>query len=227
MKYLFILAMLLAGNTQAREIDLGLGYTWTETPHNGRWHQDPFKKDIKSNSPSWHVGLRFNVYENIEILAGYKYLGSFSSNALASSSDINYRQWQDGTAEIWPLTTWKGKGEADGFYLLAQYNFKHFHIKAGRWIHRSTWSVDIPDWRCATKDGRKCVADYPYANYSAPKSKTVEAEESYVAKNVFGIGKRFGPISIDYEIWVTDSDSDKYPSAYKGDSQNLSITYIY
>ena len=223
MKYIIILAFLFTGYTcHALDLDIGIGYTKTEMPHNGLWWQEPFEKDIDRESPSGHIGIRYSYSDNIKLLTGIQYLGEFKSYAKASASDHNYALYQQGEAEIWPLSTWKGKGKAYGLYGLVEYHFKHFHITGGAWVHKSEWKVDIPDWRGAIFDEQY---EYGYT-YSEPKPKSVDNDSDYEIGYIFGIGKQFGSISINFKILDTKGSGD-FPATYLGESQNLSITYTF
>ena len=233
MKYILmplaiIFIALLTGNTQALEIDLGLGYTWAEKPQDGRWHQEAFENDMQTDSPSGHIGLRFNTTEKLKILVGIKYLGKFKTYAKASASDRNYHDWQEGKVDIWPMSTWKGNGKAYGLYIIPEYNFKHFHVKFGAWIHKATWDMEIPDWRCgAIEDNGECGGSIAHTYYSKPKYRKVHQKSIWELGYIYGIGKKFGNVSIDLEVWDIKAGEGPYPPTFSGPSKNLSITYIF
>jgi len=221
-----LLVCLLSSPVMAADLDVGIGYTKTEKPHDGFWFQEPFPHKIDRDSPSFHVGVRFKPFKNIRILSGVKYLGAFSTDAQASGSDANYYSYKDGESEIWPLSNFKGEGKAYGLYLKGQYDFRYFHVTAGYWLHKATWKVEIPDWRCATNTLGDCTYDYEGATYSDPQNLNVDNHSDYELGFIYGIGKVIGPFSLDFEILDTKS-SGTYGAAYKGASQNISITYIY
>ena len=223
MKYLLMLLILLSGHTQA--LDVGVGYTMTAKPKDGLWYQKHFENDINSDSPSAHIGLRFHATDKLDLIIGYKYMGEFTSDAMASSSDENYAQWQKGEAEIWPLARWEGSGKVHGLYANAEYNFKHFFVTAGGFYHVSTWKMKITNWRCDSR-ASDCDAAYPGAPYSAPMSKTVNAEEEYQLGYSFGVGKKFGPVSIAYESTQIERKGD-FPPIYAGTSHNISVSYMF
>ncbi len=229
MKYVFILLILLNAHTlNAIELDLGVGYTHTKKPANGLWWQDPFENDMQTDSPSGHIGLRFNTTDNINILVGLKYLGKFKTYAKASASDRNYADWQEGKAEIWPLSTWKGEGKAYGLYGLIEYEFKYFHITAGYWVHKVTWEMTVPDWRCAAIEvNGECGGSPAHTYYSEPKYKKVHQKSIWELGYIYGIGKKFGNVSIDLEVWDIKAGEGPYPPTFSGPSKNLSITYIF
>jgi len=219
-----MLVILLSSHT-LYAIELGIGYTMTAKPKNGYWWQDGLKNDINRGSPSAHIGFRFHATDKLDVIIGYKYLGEFSSDAMASSSDINYAEWQKGEADIWPLARWVGKGKVHGFYGTAEYNFKHFFIIAGGFYHVSTWEMKITDWRCATRDN-SCVADYPQATYGEPVNITVNAEEEYQLGLTFGIGKKFGAYSVSYEATQIERKGD-FPPIYASTSHNISVSHTF
>jgi len=226
MKYIIILALFLACHTtSAIDLDVGIGYTMTKDPKNGYWYQKGFDNSIDSDSPSAHIGLRFHTTDNLDLIIGYKYIGEFSSDAMASSSDLNYKEWQNGEAEIWPLARWEGAGKVHGLYGTAEYNFKHFFVTAGGFYHVSTWKMKITDWRCATRNNR-CTADYSQATYGEPINKTVKAEEKYQLGYTFGIGKKFGPVSVAYET-TSIKRAGKYAPIYAGRAHTISLTHTF
>lgn len=199
MKYILILSLLLTSLTaSAVELDIGIGYTRTAMPANGLWYQKEFKHSIDRDSPSAHIGLRFQATDNINLIIGYKYLGEFSSDAMASSSDHNYYAFQRGEEDIWPLARWEGKGNVQGIYGTGEYNFKHFFVTAGFFYHSSTWKMEITNWRCDSRPA-SCEEAYEGAPYSDPMPLTVRGGDDYNLGYTFGIGKKIGSFSVAYE----------------------------
>ncbi len=220
-----IFIALIAGHTQALELDVGIGYTQTAKPVNGYWYQDGFDHKLNDTSPSAHIGLRFHATDKLDLIIGYKYMGEFSSDAMASSSDANYAAWQKGDEDIWPLARWEGSGKVHGFYGTAEYNFDHFFVTAGAFYHVSTWKMKITDWRCDSR-AASCDEAFPGAPYSAPMPLTVNAEEEYQLGLTFGIGKKFGAFSVAYESTQIERKGD-FPPIYAGRADRLSVTYTF
>ena len=216
---------LFSTSVNSLELDVGVGYTLTKQPANGLWYQEEFDHKLEKNSPSFNIGLRFNPIEKVDLVVGYQHLGSFSSYAKASSSDMNYEEWRRGESEIWPLATWEGSGRVHGIYSKIQYNFKHFFITGGGFYHVSEYKMEITDWRCASRDGR-CSKDYPKADYGDPVERTVHSDEEHQWGWSIGVGKEFGPVSISYEV-VDILTKGRYPAIYAGEAQNISITYTF
>jgi len=143
MKYLMMLLVLLSSHTQALEIDLGVGYTWTEKPPNTLWYQKEFKHSIDSDSPNYQIGLRFKPWDNIYVTTGYKYLGKFSIESDfigGGDDDASYHAWRKG-ADRPPLSHLKGSGKAYGLYLKGEYHFERFFLTGGVWAHKTEWEV--------------------------------------------------------------------------------------
>ena len=230
MKYLItaILLSLFCSEAFAVKYDVGIGYTQTSDPPNGRWYQEEFDYKLTNDSWSGHLGLVFEVSGNLNLLVGYKYLGDFKSTALASSSDYNYAQWQAGDDDIWPLATWNGSGTAQGLYLVGEYHFDWFFVRFGGWVHKATWNMKIDDWRpwdtsiegCEVResgDSSNCYGDARYLE--------VDGDDSSVFTYTYGIGKQFDNILITYEVWDIARSDDVFPSTYIGEAHNISLSY--
>jgi hypothetical protein len=209
-----VLAAMFSLNAVAVEYDIGVGYTQTDEPGNGNWWQREFDHELKTSSPSVRVGVKFRPVEawpRLKLLAGFKYLARVESYALASASDENYAEFQAGREEIWPLSTWRGKGSVRGAYVTAEYNFDNFFITGGWWLHRVKWRVEIPDWL--------------YQEDSAPRSLTVTDNTEKVGV-LLGFGKYFGDWRVAYELAEINGGSDFKPMMVGG-SHNLEISYTF
>ena len=219
MKYLLTLLILLNCHTlSAIEIDLGLGYTWTEKPPNNLWWQKEFDHKIKSESENYQIGLRFNPADNIYLTAGYKYLGKFSVDADFIANDYTYYEWQKG-GKAPPASHLTGKGKAHGIYFKGEYHFKHLFLTGGLWAHKTEWSVSSPAemrmWRYGAKKG---VVHGPYNIQHKPDEKVAY---SWIA----GVGVKYGKVSILAEIWDIENSTNDYPSTYQGNAQVITVLY--
>jgi len=221
MRYAIILLMALSNYSQAWEIDLGLGYTWTEKPRNGLWYQEEFEHSIDSNSVNYQLGLRFKPWDNIYITTGYKHLGDFSVEADFIGNDKVYANYLAGE-ESGPISHLSGEGEAYGVYLKGEYHFTRYpvFVTAGGWVHKSEWDVESPAEMRMHPDGpRKGEIHGPY---NIPHHNNAKPVLGYI----YGIGIKQGDFSLSLEIWQTNNDGD-YPSTFKGDSKVLTLVWTH
>lgn len=224
MKYLITLLILLNAHTlYAIEIDLGLGYTFTEKPPNTLWYQEEFKHSIDSNSPNYQIGLRFNPWNNIYVTTGYKYLGKFSIEAdhiAGGDNDAAYHAWRKG-ADRPPLSHLKGSGKAHGVYLKAEYHFEHIFFTGGVWGHKTEWEVSAPNsyilYCCGPLKGQVDPNPRDYYHKGADN-----ISYSYI----YGVGVKFGRVSILAEIWDTKDGSGIYP-IYTGNAHVFTVLYTF
>lgn len=221
MKYVFILAMLLASNTQALEIDLGVGRTFTDKPANGLWYQKEFEHSIDQDSTNYQIGLRFHPWDNIYVTTGYKYLGKFSISADFIANDTTYAEWQKG-GKAPPVSNLTGSGKAHGLYAKLEYHFQQspFFVTGGWWAHKSEWKVRSPaEMRMRRYGAKKGQIHGPY-------DITHEDKSGLSVSWIIGAGVKFGRVSILAEIWDTTSDTE-YPATYLGESQVITLLYTF
>jgi len=218
MKYVIILAMLLASNTQALEIDLGLGYTWTEKPPNTLWYQEEFDHDIKSNDTNYQIGLRFNPWDNIYLTAGYKYLGKFTVSSDFIANDDVYYSWQAGGVRP-KLSHLTGSGTVQGMYFKGEYHFSSgFFLTGGWWAHKAEWSVISPEEYGLNAKGET------YGPYVMQH----ENNAGYTISWIAGAGYKYGQWSVLAEIWDIENGGEKsLPSTYIGNSQVVTLLYTF
>jgi len=218
-----IFIALLGSNTQALdfelpEVQIGVGYTWTEKPQNGLWHQQEFDNTIDNESVNYQIGLRFNPWENIYLTTGYKYLGKFGVSADFIANDTTYHEWQNG-GKAPPLSHLTGSGKAHGIYFKGEYHFKYLFLTYGVWEHKSEWSVSSPEeWKMRRHGPNKGQIHGPYNIQHKNKSKS---SSSWIA----GIGVKLGDnFSVLAEIWDTENGGD-VPSTYMGKSKVITLLY--
>jgi hypothetical protein len=209
------------------DVDLGVGYTWFGAPANGNWYQEEFSNDLDMDSPNFYIGLRWGLTDNLDLLTGYKYLGRFSTSALASASDHNYFAWKRGEAEIWDLSHWEGTGETDGIVVALEYSWNRFLVKGGLWAHRTDWSVHVPDWYCPMVDGI-CVPDHHSQEQSdfTRDITAVHDGDTWMYSSMFGIGYQVtDDVSIMWETYK-NKKHNRFSPANTGKTQS-SITINY
>lgn len=220
MKILILLTALLTINVNAIEYDIGIGYTQTAESGNGNWWQREFDHKLETSSPSIRLGLKFQPIDSIpqlKLLIGYSYLARVKSYAKASSSDNNYFAWRKGEAEIWPLSTWHGKGSVEGIYLNAEYNFKHFFIAGGWWLHKVKWKVDIPDWHSSLDFPTNLIVN------PVPQSLTVTDNSTKVGV-MLSAGKYFGNYRLAYTMAEVRGNQN-YKPMHLGGAHNIELSY--
>lgn len=205
MKISIALLSILLSSPALADIELSLGECITRHPSNGVWWQDPFPNKIQNKSPCYSVGYRFDNGWAF----GYEDLGKYSTWAKASASDDNYDGYRAGTEEIWPLSTWIGKGSVKGLYLNRKFQHKWGYSLAGIHWHETLWKMHVPDWRHESFEGTRPI--------------TVTSNQRAVSWTL-GIGKDFGQFSAQYEIKYVDGGSAYKPS-YSGPAQVISLVF--
>jgi len=220
MKRVLILLTLLSSHTlSAIEIDLGLGYTWTEKPPNTLWYQEEFAHNIKSNDTNYQIGLRFKPWDNIYLTTGYKYLGKFGVSSDFIANDNTYYEWQKG-GKAPPLSHLTGSGKAHGLYFKGEYHFKHVFLTGGLWAHKTEWAVSSPsEMRMYRHGAKKGQMHGPYNIQHKPDEKIVY---SWIA----GVGVKLGDnFSVLAEIWDIENSTNDYPSTYQGNAKVITVLY--
>ena len=215
-----ILWPILAG---AQQVEIGLGITHATHQDNMTWWQEEFEHTLHMNSPSASVGLKLPLATNILGFSringrvGYEYLGTFKSDALATASDVNYGACRYGAAKCWPLSHWHGNGSVQGLYATVQpeINMSGYSIffEGGLSLYRSTWKVDIPDWR-SSPDGPS-------------QSVTALHQARWQSTYIIGLGLRRGPVSLAYTLRRAEATGDQFPAIYCHTAQNLSLRYAF
>jgi len=217
MKCILILLILLTGSAQAIEVDLGIGYTWTEKPPNTLWYQEEFDHSIDSESTNYQIGLRFSPYQNIYLTTGYKHLGKLSVSSDFIANDYTYYEWQKG-GKAPPLSHLTGSGKAHGIYFKAEYHFKHVFFTGGGWAHETEWRVKSPhEWKMYRRGPNKGEIHGPYNIQH-------EGDTKISVSWIVGIGIKYNRVSILAEIWDTEENKGVY-STFSGNSKVITLLY--
>jgi len=215
-----ILIALLGANTQAVELDLGLGYTWTKKPPSGLWYQKEFDHTLKNNDVNYQIGLRFNPWDNIYFTTGYKYLGEFTVSADFIAVDRVYHNWQNG-GKAPPLSHLTGKGKIQGLYAKGEYHFSSgLFLTWGGWAHKAEWSVSSPKEYRVIRYG-----DYK-GEIAEPISKQHDANVGVRWTWIYGIGYKYKQWSLLAEIWDIERSGD-YPTIYQGEAEVITLLYTF
>lgn len=220
MKFLKALPLLLCAEVYALDIDVdpyvGIGYSCAEEPPNGRWYQKEFPYSLDMCSPTYDIGLDWSTpWENWSVLTGYINLVHVETSALASSSDLNYAKFKAGEEDIWPLSTWEGRGGASGIYITPKYTYNGFFVKAGVWMYKAPWSVHIPDWRAQGPQGPM-----------EPRELNVSAEDDAQVGFTWGVGYERKHLSVSYEVHIIEGPA-KFRPGHVGKVQSLLFKYTF
>ena len=227
MKFSSILILVLTSTTAgAGGFELSLGQTYYGRSENGTWYQNPMPYSYDQRSTSIAVGYGFDLSDRTGLHVGYTDLGTIESHATASASDHNYTEWLHGQSELWPVSKWNGKGSVRGIYALYRYDLtEHLFLKVGGWVSRTTWEMNIPDWRCATDAEGICTHDYPGATYSAPRRMRVVNSAKYRPDLIGGLGIKIGRITMEYTARVVHGGD--WTAINSGLAHNVSIVLSY
>jgi len=226
MKLLGIVALLIwsaVASAAGPQLEIGVGVTHATHADNGTWWQEEFAHDLTMNSPSLSIGGKWPIdsqrlaFDRWYLRAGYEYLGTFKSSALASASDEDYWGCRYHTETCWPLSHWHGQGAVQGLYatLVPEIDMGTYAIffEAGASLYRSSWRVDIPDWR-PTRAG-------PVQSLTATHA--TRWETTYLV----GLGVRRGPLSVSLTRRDARASGDLFPAIYSGPAYNLSARWSF
>jgi hypothetical protein len=122
-------------------IQFGLGISHANPQDCGIWYMcgQQYSHNLTLDSPDVSLGLKGDNWR-----AGLEYLGRFASEATAISS--NNPALIPCAPQCYPISRWNGAGKLFGFYTEYVYRIDKWHIEAGPWVYRATWTEDIPDY---------------------------------------------------------------------------------
>lgn len=209
---LFLFAMFISAITHAVDFEVTAGITDFDKADNGIWHQEEFPNSIRDESFTGSVGITTHGFG-----LGYKYLGYGASDALATASDVNYANWRNGDAELWPLSTWHGRGYVHGVYLTYTHAFDSgVFLGGGAWAYRVRWGVAIPDWRP--------VVNEDHTEFGEPRPLQVGEQIDKVSWTAH-IGYRFGDAFLRYEVW--EVNGGEWRPIFEGKAQSVVLGYTF
>ena len=215
MKKLLLVLLTFFSTLVHSEVEVGVGVSSFTKNSNGFWYQDGFDHTLKMNYPNISIGGNWSVHPNLNVRLGYQYLGKVTSTALASASDENYAQWQQGKEKIWPLSRWNGSGDVQGLYLTLNPSYRYgpyvFQGEVGGWLYRPTWEVDIPDWIANPEDT-------PHHVYVSHKTR---AQYSMI----YGFGVSRDNWTLSYTYRQATASGDEYPAVYSGPVRTLELRH--
>lgn len=205
------------------EVELGTGLTHFTRAENGIWYQEGFPYRLQMDSPSLSVGVRHKIADNLVIIdrinlrGGYEFLGRVKSTAVATASDEDYATCSHDTSTCWPTSHWYGVGDVQGLYLTLQPEIDigdySLFAEAGVSFYRSSWRVDIPDWR-PTREGPE-------------RYLTATHQTRWERTNILGVGIRRGAWSLAYTQRKARATGDEFPAVYEGKARNISIRFAF
>lgn len=224
MKTFFLLTLLLCSQAFAGEWETLLGVSRFTKQNDGVWYQEAFPYKIDLTAPS--VGFRYTEDADRDGLgwtAGYVHLGRVTSHAKAvaldgrNPDDGGYNAATKGcNGKCWPLSTWNGTGDVQGFYLGAVKQLNpDWAVEGGVYLYRPTWVMDIPDW-IPERD-------------AAPRHLRVEHHAFWQPGPYVGLRwKPQGqPLSLNFSVWQTATREDQWCSIYHNATYNLSVGYAW
>lgn len=223
MKKLLLIFLTLLSISAFAEVEIGVGVTHFQHADNGTWWQEEFAHDLTMNSPSFSIGIKNKLKENVlgfervNYRVGYEYLGRAKSYALASASDEDYWGCRYHTETCWPLSHWYGVGDVQGLYATVQPEIDmgkySIFFEGGISAYYSRWKVDIPDWR-PTREGPVI-------------SITAQHKAIWQYTYIVGLGVRSGPWSVAYTVRRAEALGDEFPAIYSHQAHNLSLRYSF
>lgn len=216
MKKLLPLLLLLTPVAEAAEFEMAIGESKFNSQPNGVWYQDGFAHSLGLTSPSISLGATGYANSWMRWNAGYTYLGSTSSSAIAVSSDAAYAKYGANAGKYWPTSHLYGSGDLSLLYATLAPEYKSgnfiFAIEAGFTAYKPTWKMSIPD--CY-----KCLPGATYQNV------TIEHHAAIQLGETIGFSIKYGNTSILISRYTTSASGDMWPAIYTGHTDNISIRH--
>lgn len=212
-KMAFILIAFLALPVFAADFEMAIGESKFNSQPNGVWYQNGFAHSLDLTSPSVSLGATGYATDWMRWHAGYTYLGSTSSSAIAVSSDAAYAKYGANAGKYWPTSHWYGSGDLNLLYATLAPEYKSgdltFALEAGFTAYKPTWTMNIPDFVAC----RTCARQ----NY------TVEHHAAIQLGETIGFSIKYGNTSILISRYTTSASGDMWPAIYTGHTDNISI----
>lgn len=150
-----IAAALLPCVASAVTVEVGAGVAHYEARGNMMWYQEGLPHRLELNAPAFELGLTGTLLERgrwgLDWHAGYAYMGTAHSDALATPDDRNYsKATKSCVGECIAHSRFVGNGHVHGIKLTLEptytYNGIRFGIEAGAYVYRPTWNVTVYNW---------------------------------------------------------------------------------
>lgn len=128
MKALLLALALIVPTAHAVDVEISLGASRFTYLQDGMWYQEGMPHSNRMTSPAASVGLVGDVLPNLQWRAGYAFLGSVSSDAMAAPDMTDYHDgvggYDPGTRQCrgscGPQRRFVGRGYLHGLYLTLQ-----------------------------------------------------------------------------------------------------------
>ena len=145
------LALSAATLAHAWDFEAGVGASTFDDHGNGTWYQEGFDHTLKLKSPALMVGLTGEATNWLRWHADYVYVGTVSSNALATPVDSNYNQQTHAcNGSCVAMSRFVGGGNLNGVKLTLEPHFDYrgwqFGAEFGPFIYRPTWRETVYNW---------------------------------------------------------------------------------
>ncbi len=209
------LILLLPVAANAADLELAVGETFFHPQHEGIWYQAGFPAQLNLNSPSLSIGGTGYATSWMRWHAGYTYLGSTSSEAVAVGSDAAYAKWgAEATQHGYNAAHWSGSGNVNMLYATLAPEYKSgawtFSVEGGFTLYKPTWTEQVTGWNgCA---------------YCHTSSVTLE-HNGISAGEVVGFGVTYGHWELLAERYTMTANGDNVPAIYVHYANNVSLRY--
>ena len=207
MRKLLFAALLSVTPSAHAELVAGIGTSVFAKAGNGTWFQNEYLHELNMRSTS--ATLRYDFGDNS---IGYMYVGKVTSSALAKASDQAYNM-----GKPYPLSQWYGSGDTQGLFASHRFTSGNWYATLGLMAYRSTWEVDIPDWRPCVDWQTQCyVAD-------TPRPLHVQHKTVWRTYPMAGAGYQNGKWAAELNVLPADAQGDEFPAVYRSVAGNFSI----
>jgi hypothetical protein len=207
-----LIAVVACSNAHAIDFEAGIGASVYRDRGDGFWVQEAFPHKMELAAPSFTLGVTGDLIQRgrfgLAFHADWAWLGMVHTQSYATPSDENYNiKEKRCNGPCWPMANFVGSGHDQGFLFTLEPFYERngwrFAVEAGPYIHKSTWSVNVYNWR-PTED-------------AAPSAISVRNEDRWAVGRVVGASVSHKNFTLSYQHFTNQDrtlDRDTYAAVW-------------
>jgi len=209
---LFCLVFFTARESKAADLEVGIGASQYLKKTDGYWYQDGFQNNLDLKAPVIEVGVTGPLWRQrnygLDYHADWVYLGTVHTQAVAVTDDANYNTvTKQCNGPCGPQANFVGSGHDQGFAFTLEPYYEYggwrYAVEAGPYLHRSTFSEAVYDWRMTFDQPGRTVY--------------VQTKREWKVSYVVGASVGKGPFTVAYQYFSSDAHGDSMSSTvWKG-----------
>ena len=145
-KFIALFMLLFTLPAYAAHVELGVGYARGKIVANGTWRQQGNPYTMKTNNPTWFIGVTGKPYQYLAWHADFVHIGTYSENSW-DTSDQSYGSGCRGPHCSGGWYHFIGSGMSQGVRITVgpSVSAGHWHLslQGGPFFYESSWSVTI------------------------------------------------------------------------------------